>query len=318
MIDLETIRSARDRIIAYVHRTPIQRNRTLSERLGTNVYLKLELFQKTGSFKPRGAFNKMLSHLDEVRQTGVVAASGGNFAQGVAYAGSTLGVRTRIIMPKNTSRNYLDATRDYGGEVELADSITDAFKRADKYGEQGWSYFHPFDDRELITGHASIGVELIEDVPRLTDLFVSIGGGGLMGGITLAVKQLKPEIRVWTVETEGSDALGQALKAGRLVQITPKSLAKTLGAPVVSEDALTIARRYGYRHVVVSDREAYLSLQLLMERAKVITELAASCTLAAAERVADSFSPEDHVALILCGGNLSTDTLGEYHSLFTG
>ena len=318
MIDLETIRAARDRITPYVHRTPIQRNRTLSERLGTNVWLKLELFQKTGSFKPRGAFNKMLAHLDEVRKIGVVAVSGGNFAQGVAYAGSTLGVRTRIIMPRNTSRNYLDATQGYGGEIELADSIADAFELAARYKQEGWSYFHPFDDRELITGHASIGMELIEDVPRLTDVFVSIGGGGLMGGITLAVKQLKPEIRVWTVETEGSDTLGQALKAGRLVQITPTSLAKTLGAPVVSEDALTIARRYGHRHVVVSDREAYLALRLLMERAKVITELAASCTLAAAQQVDDSFSPEDHVALVLCGGNLSLDTLAEYHSLFMG
>jgi threonine dehydratase len=316
MIGLETIRTARERITPYVHRTPIQRNRTLSERLGTNVYLKLELFQKTGSFKPRGAFNKMLSHLDKVRKTGVVAMSGGNFAQGVAYAGSTLGVRTRIVMPPHTSHNYLDATRDYGGEIELADSVTDAFERAEQYGKEGWSFFHPFDDRELITGHASIGMELIEDVPQLTDVFVSIGGGGLMGGITLAVKQLKPEVRVWTVETEGSDTLGQALKAGRLVQITPKSLAKTLGAPVVSEDALNIARQYGHRHVVVSDREAYLSLRLLLERAKVVTELAASCTLAAAQRVADSFSPEQHVALILCGGNLSLDTLGEYHSFF--
>jgi threonine dehydratase len=119
------------------------------------------------------------------------------------------------------------------------------------------------------------------------------------------------------VETEGSDTLGRALEAGRLVQITPKSLAKTLGAPVVSEDALTIARKYGHRHVVVSDREAYLALRLLMERAKVITELAASCTLAAAQRVADSFSGDDHVALILCGGNLSLDTLGEYQGLFS-
>jgi threonine dehydratase len=318
MIDLETIRAARERITPYVHRTPIQRSSTLCERLGANVYLKLELFQKTGSFKPRGAFNKMVSHLDEVRNTGVVAMSGGNFAQGVAHAGSTLGVRTRIVMPPNTSRNYLDATRGYGGEIELADSVTDAFQRAEQYGREGWSYFHPFDDRELITGHASIGLELIEDVPQLTDVFVSIGGGGLMGGITLAVKQLKPDIRVWTVETEGSDTLGQALKAGRLVEITPKSLAKTLGAPMVSEDALTIARQYGHRHVVVSDREAYLSLQMLMERAKVITELAASCTLAAARKVADSFSPQDHVALVLCGGNLSLDTLSEYHDLFGG
>ena len=318
MIDLETIRSARERITPYVHRTPMQRNRTLSEELGTNVYLKLELFQKTGSFKPRGAFNKMLTHLDEIRRTGIVAMSGGNFAQGVAYAGSALGVRTRIIMPKNTSRNYLEATRAYGGEIELADSITAAFELAAQYGKEGRSYFHPFDDRELITGHASIGMELIEDLPQLTDMFVSIGGGGLMGGITLAVKQLKPDVRVWTVETEGSDTLGQALKAGRLVKITPTSLAKTLGAPEVSEDALAIARQYGHRHVVVSDREAYLALRQLMERAKVITELAASCTLAAARQVAASFSPEDHVALVLCGGNLSLDTLAEYHSLFRG
>ena len=318
MIDLETIRSARERITPYVHRTPMQRNRTLSEELGTNVYLKLELFQKTGSFKPRGAFNKMLTHLDEIRRTGIVAMSGGNFAQGVAYAGSALGVRTRIIMPKNTSRNYLEATRAYGGEIELADSITATFELAAQYGKEGRSYFHPFDDRELITGHASIGMELIEDLPQLTDLFVSIGGGGLMGGITLAVKQLKPDVRVWTVETEGSDTLGQALKAGRLVKITPTSLAKTLGAPEVSEDALAIARQYGHRHVVVSDREAYLALRQLMERAKVITELAASCTLAAARQVAASFSPEDHVALVLCGGNLSLDTLAEYHSLFRG
>ena len=110
---------------------------------------------------------------------------------------------------------------------------------------------------------------------------------------------------------------GQALEAGRLVRITPSSLAKTLGAPEVSEDALTIARQYGHSHVVVSDREAYLSLRLLMERAKVITELAASCTLAAAQKATASFAPEDHVALILCGGNLSLDTLGEYHRLFS-
>ena len=316
MIDLDRICAARDRIAPYVHRTPVQKNRSLSEMLGTNVYIKLELFQKTGSFKPRGAFNKMLIHLDEVRKAGVVAMSGGNFAQGVAYAGSTLGVRTRIIMPEYTPLNYIQATESYGGEVELVKGIDDAIRVAEQYGRDGWNYFHPFDDRELITGHASIGLELIEDIPELTDVFVSVGGGGLMGGITLAVKQLKPEVRVWSVETEGSDTLGQALKAGRPVQITPRSLAKTLGAPVVSEDALAIAQKYGHRHVVVSDQEAYQALGLLMERAKVVTELAASCTLAAAQSMSSSFSQEDHVALVLCGGNTSLETLAEYRSCF--
>ena len=159
MIDLDKIVTARDRIAPYVHRTPVQRNRTLSEMLGTNVYIKLELFQKTGSFKPRGAFNKMLTHLDEVRGTGVVAMSGGNFAQGVAYAGSTLGVRTRIIMPEYTPLNYIQATESYGGEVELVKGVDDAFRVAEQYGQDGWKYFHPFDDRELITGHGSIGAD---------------------------------------------------------------------------------------------------------------------------------------------------------------
>jgi threonine dehydratase len=316
MIDLQTIHAARHRIAPHVHRTPLLPNHTLSEQLGTNVYLKYELFQKTGSFKPRGAFNKMLMNLDKVSETGVVAMSGGNFAQGVAYAGGTLGVRTRIVMPQYTSQNYIDATQDYGGQVEMAEDVQEAFRRAEQYGREGWSFFHPFDDRQLITGHASIGVELLEDLPELTDLFVSVGGGGLMGGITLAVKQLKPEVRVWTVETDGCDTLGQALKAGHLVEITPKSLAKTLGAPMVSEDALTIARQYGHRHVVVSDREAYQALRQLMERVKVTTELAASCTLAAAKREAGAFSPDDHVALILCGGNLSLRTLCEYRDQF--
>lgn len=316
MIDLETIHAARKRIMPYVHRTPMQRNNTLSKQLGTNVYLKYELFQKTGSFKPRGAFNKLLVNLEEVQDGGVVAMSGGNFAQGLTYACSTLGVHARIIMPPYTSQNYIDATKGYGGEVELADSVTDAFARAEEYGRGEWTCFHPFDDRQLITGHASIGVELLEDAPQLTDVFVSVGGGGLMGGVTLALKHLKPEIRVWTVETDGCDTLGQALKAGRLVEIVPQSLAKTLGAPMVSEDALAIAQQHGHRHIVVSDRDAYQALRLLMERAKVITELAASCTLAAAQTVAESFSPEDHVALILCGGNLSLQTLSEYKESF--
>jgi len=316
MIDLDKIVAARDRIASYIHRTPVQKNRTLSEMLGASIYVKLELFQKTGSFKPRGAFNKMLTHLDEVHRTGAVAMSGGNFAQGVAFAGSTLGVRTRIIMPECTPLNYVQATESYGGEVELVDGVEDAFRVAERYGQEGWKYFHPFDDRELITGHASIGLELIEDIPELTDVFVSVGGGGLMGGITLAVKQLKPEVRVWSVETEGSDTLGQALKAGRPVQITPRSLAKTLGAPIISEDALTIAQEFGHRHVVVSDRDAFQALRLLMERAKVVSELAASCTLAAAQSVSPSFSQQDHVVLVLCGGNISLQTLAEYRSRF--
>jgi threonine dehydratase len=306
MITLNDVRSAGQTIAPYVKRTPTERNHTLSERLRTNVYLKLELFQKTGSFKPRGAFNKMLRLRDEEKERGVVAVSGGNFAQGVAYAGKVLGVHTHIVMPQYTPHNYVAATKSYGAQVELLPDVQAAFDRAEEYKRQGWIYFHPYDDPEIMQGHGTIGLELLEDVPQLTDVIISVGGGALMSGNAIAIKELKPSVRIWTVETVGADAMGRALQAGKVVHIRPTSLAKTLGAPYVAADALRI---------VVSDAQAFRAQVLLLERAKVLTELAASCTLAAAERLQDDFSNDDHVALVLCGGNVSLDDLTEYKRL---
>jgi threonine dehydratase len=316
MITVDDVRRAQARIAPYIRRTQTVSSATLSERLGTNVYLKLELFQKTGSFKPRGAFNKMLKHLEAAKAHGVVAVSGGNFAQGVAYAGHVLGVRTRILMPDYTPKNYLDATKSYGAEIELFPDIKSAFEAAEAYKGQGWQSFHPFDDPEVMEGYGTIGLELVEDIRRLTDVIVSVGGGGLMSGTTVAIKGLRPEVRVWSVETEGADALGQALQAGQVVHIQPTSLAKTLGAPYVAADALTVVQQHIAQHIVVSDREAYEAERFLLERAKVLTELAASCTLAAADRIRDKLTADGHLALILCGGNVSLDSLAEYSRLF--
>jgi len=318
MITVDDVKGACSRIAPYVRRTTITRNHTLSEKLGTNLYLKLELFQKTGSFKPRGAFNKMLRHRDEARERGVVAVSGGNFAQGVAYAGRILGVRTRIIMPQYTPENYIEATRSYGAQIELVPDVQTAFHTAEQYHRQGWSYCHPYDDPEVMEGYGTIGLEIVEDVPGLSDVIISVGGGGLMSGITVAVKGLRPAVRVWTVETEGADAMGRALQAGQVVQIQPTSLAKTLGAPDVSADALRIAQQHVRQHVIVTDREAYEAQKFLLERAKVLTELAASCTLAAAEKLQEHFSADNHVVLVLCGGNVSLDTLAGYRCHFQG
>ncbi len=316
MITLDDVRNAHTRVIPYIRRTAIEKNHTLSEKFGTNLYLKLELFQKTGSFKPRGAFNKILCHLDVARERGVVAVSGGNFAQGVAYAGSVLDVHTRIIMPEHTPANYLEATRSYGADVELVPDAQTAFDLAERYSDEGWCYCHPFDDPEVMAGQGTIGLELLEDVPELTDVIVSVGGGGLMSGVTIAVKELKPDVRVWTVETEGANAMELALQAGQVVQIQPTSLAKTLGAPYVSADALEIVQRLVQKHTIVTDREAFEAQRHLLERAKILTELAASCTLAATKRLQEHFSNDHHVALILCGGNVSLDTLAGYMQQF--
>jgi threonine dehydratase len=281
--------------------------RTVSERLDTHAYLKLELFQRTGSFKPRGAFNRLLRLTDAEKQQGVVAFSGGNFAQGVAYAGHILGIRTHVLMPEHTPRNYVEATRGYGAEIELVSSTQAMLDGANEYRRRGRTVVHPFDDHFMMAGNGTIGLELLEEVPDLTDAIVSIGGGGLMSGIVTAVKALKPTVRIWGVETDGADAMAQSLQAGKIVHISPTSIARTLGAPYVAEDALILAQRHLEDVTVVPDRDAVKALRFLLERAKVLAEPAASCTLAAAERLRDHFGRDHHVVLVLCGGNISLE-----------
>jgi threonine dehydratase len=235
----EMIAEARERIAPYVKRTPLERSETLSDRLGTNVYVKYELFQKTGSFKPRGAFNKILSLKDEQRRNGVVAVSGGNHAQGVAYAARTLGVDAVICMPENTPPSYLNATRGYGATTDLKANIAEAFAALSEYEQRGRTLVHPFDDPLVIAGQGTIGAEILEDCPQVTDVFASIGGGGMAGGVAIAVKSEKPETRFWGVETVGADAMSQALAAGKPVTLPAiTSIAKTLGAPAVCDRTL--------------------------------------------------------------------------------
>lgn len=312
MISERDVTKAKDKISTFVIETPLERSQTLSTLLGSNIYLKLELFQKTGSFKPRGAFNQILQVEDAARDKGVVAFSGGNFAQGVAYAASMLNMTAVICMPEYTPSNYVDATKSYGADVKLAPDVPSTIALAKSYEAEGYSYLHPFDNPYQMAGNGTIGLEIIENLPEVTDIFVSIGGGGLIAGITVAVKAVKPEVRIWGVETEGADTMGQALQAGEVVQIEPTSLAKTLCAPFVAEDALRIAENYLTEHLTVTDLEAIESQQFLLERAKVLTELAASCTLSAAKKVSHRLHEADHVVLLLCGGNESLANMIAY------
>ncbi len=316
MITFDDILQARPRIQSFVRRTPLERSRTLSDELGTNVYLKLELFQRTGSFKPRGAFNQILHLTPDQRARGVVGVSGGNFAQALADAGRTLGTPTMVCMPEAAPKASVQATRGYGATVELAATFPEVFARAEALREAGACLLHPFDNPHQMAGVGTIGLEVHEDLPQVTDIVISIGGGGLIAGITVALEALVPGIRVWGVETEGADAMGQALKAGRVVEVTPTSLARTLSAPYVAEDALTIMQRHAERHVLVSDREAYEAARHLLERTKVNAELAAACTLAAARRVREAFSSDSHVVLVICGGNVSLEDWVDYHGRF--
>lgn len=310
-MNIADIEAARTRIAAHVKRTRLERSETLSRRLGTNVFVKLELFQKTGSFKIRGAFNKLLSLSPDELSNGVVAVSGGNHAQAIAHASTVLGFDAVVLMPDTTPKNYVDATREYGARVELVPTIAEAFAKAERYKSEGRVFVHPFDDEVVMAGQGTVGLEIFEDLPEVTDVFVSIGGGGLMGGVTVALKTRKPETRIWGVETVGADAMARAFDAGYPVTLPAiTSIAKTLGAPAVSDATLALAQKHLESVTVVTDSEAVDSLRFILERLKVLTEPAASCSLAAAEKVKGKLG--SHVVLVLCGGNLALEDLCSY------
>ncbi|HSU25102.1 MAG TPA: threonine/serine dehydratase [Pyrinomonadaceae bacterium] len=312
-MDIADIRLAQERIKPYVKRTPLERSETFSRILGTNVFVKYELFQHTGSFKPRGAFNKLLSLTPEEQSRGVVAVSGGNHAQAVAYAANTLDIDAVIAMPENTPANYLDATRGYGASVVLEPNIAAAFEKAAEYETQGRVFVHPFDDPLVIAGQGTVGLEIMEDLPDATDIIASIGGGGMATGVAVAAKSVKPEVRAWGVETVGADAMSQAIAAGEPVTLPAiTSIAKTLGAPYVTQLTLDLVRRYLESVTVVPDAEAVEAIVLIAERLKVLTEPAASCTLAAAKRLRKNFGADSNLVLVLCGGNLSVSDLCGY------
>ncbi len=312
-VSLVAVEQARLRIRGHVSRTALVRSSLLSRELGTNVYLKLENLQKTGSFKPRGAFNKLLSLTEAERKRGVVAVSGGNHAQAVAYAARTLGLSAIIAMPESTPANYLDATRGYGAEIALCPNIHAAFATAHRLAAEGRVLVHPFDDPAVMAGQGTLGLELLDDCPEMTHVFISIGGGGLIAGMAAAIRTIKPDVTVFGVETVGADAMAQAVAAGKVVEI-PKitSIARTLGAPAVSQATLEAVQKHVAEVVVVPDREAVVALVDLLERAKLLVEPAAACAVAAARARRDRFGPDDHVVILLCGGNTAVTDVARW------
>lgn len=314
---LEMICQAQHRLRGRLHRTPLVHSTTLSDRLGAEVWLKLECLQKTGSFKPRGAFNKMLTLSHDEREAGVVAVSGGNHAQGAAFAARELGIHATICMPSSTAANYVNATREYGAEIVFCDNIGEAFAEARRRQSAGMTLVHPFDDTLVAAGQGTIGLEILEELPDASHVYLSIGGGGLMAGIGTALKALSPDIRIIGVETGGADAMARSLAADDLIELAEiTSIARTLGAPRVSEMTLRAAQDLLEEVVVVEDADAFAALEFLLERTKILTEPAGACCWSAALGQRDRFSPNDKVVLLLCGGNVSLADLSAYRGRF--
>lgn len=309
------VEAAAARIAPHVLRTPLLPNGAVSELLGTRVSLKYELFQRTASFKPRGAFNKILTLTPEQRERGLLAVSGGNHGKGVAYAANRLGLAARIIMFQSTAPSAVAACRALGAEVEILPTPAAGFERAAELEREGLTFVHPFDDPLVVAGQATLGLEILQDAPDVTDVVASIGGGGMIAGVAAAVKAARPDVRVWGVETEGADAMSRALAANEVVRLPAiTSLATTLGAPAVSELTLELARRYVEEVLVVPDRDAVRDLLWLLDSCSVLAEPAAACTISAARLLRERLGPDRHVVIILCGASITLDELAAFRA----
>lgn len=307
MFTIDELVDARAAVAPYVRTTPVVDSPELGKLLGCRVSLKLELFQATGSFKPRGTFYQALGLSEKERAAGVVAFSGGNFARAAAYAGGILGLDTVVVMPQAAPASSVAATEKYGATVELTPTVADMIERTDELADDGRAALHPFDHPRMVAGNASMGLELYDQVPSATHVIVSIGGGGFITGVGAALKLLNPSIKLHGVETLGSAAMHTSLAEGKVVDYAPTSRASTLNAPFVSAAALAFAQEHLEDVTLVSDEQAFAAVDLLAESAKIVTELAAGATLAAARTM--SFREDDHVVLVMCGGNISITEL---------
>lgn len=315
-VTLADIEAARGRIAGQVRATPTYRSEALTRRLGAPTFLKLECLQFAGSFKVRGVLNKLATMGAAERKRGVVTVSGGNHAIAVAQAAAASGIDALVLMPKVTPAYNLAQTRAHGATIELCDSAAEAFAKAQSYAAAGRVFVHPYDDPLGIAGHGTLGIELVEAVPDLTHVFVSIGGGGFIAGVGAALNALRPQAQLIGVETEGAETMTQALAAGAPVTIQPRSLARTLGAPFATERTLAATRAFVREIAVVPDSEAVRELDWLLVNERLLAEPAATATIAAAQRTASNFQATDRIVLVICGSNVAIDDIVAWRKQF--
>jgi threonine dehydratase len=301
----DDVLAARAAIAGRLHRTPTFSSATLSELVGAPVHLKAELFQRTGSFKPRGVLTKLASLSDSEKRRGVIGISAGNHAQALAYCAALEGIDALLVMWEGASPQKIEATRAYGAEVDLeADGPAQAFDRLHELmADTGRALVHPFDDPMTIAGQGTVGLEIVEDVPDTAVLVVPVGGGGLVAGIALASEGR----RIVAVEPELSDALHRGLEAGESVPVEPKSMADGLSAPFAGEHAIRICGQCSVESVLVTEDEIADGMRFLYGRAKLACEPAAAVGVAAL--LAGKVAVESHgsVVVVVSGGNVAAE-----------
>jgi threonine dehydratase len=310
-IGLADVLAARERLRGSIYESPCPHSIMLSALTGQQVYLKLENLQMTGSFKERGALNRIAMLTPEQAARGVIAASAGNHAQGVAYHATKRGIRALIVMPLTTPLVKVTATRDFGAEVLLHganydESCAEAVRLCD---EQQLTFIHPFDDAGVMAGQGTIGLELLEQVPQLEAVVVPIGGGGLIGGIACAIKESRPEIRIVGVQTARLPSMQAAIQAHHPVTIDPATtIADGIAVRRAGDLTFPLVERYVDEIVTVEEDEIASAILMLLEREKTLAEGAGAAALAALLEHRTSLRGA-HTAVLVCGGNIDVTLL---------
>jgi threonine dehydratase len=305
-------RAAHERVREHAYHTPLLSSRSLSAAAGCRAFVKAESLQRTGSYKIRGPLNKLPQLSEAERAAGVVCSSAGNHAQGVALAAALHGIRAVVVMAENATSSKVAATRGYGAEVVQHGSIWDEAneKALELVREEGLTYVHPFDDLDLILGQGTLGLEVHDDLPDVDVVVVPIGGGGLISGVSMALKALKPSVRVIGVESAGAPAMKRSVEAGRRIvldQVTCRI--DGLVVKQVGENTLEIVSRFVDEIVTMPDEQIYEALIWTLSRTKIVVEGAAAAPVAALLQGLVDVSPDDNVVCVLSGGNVNLDQL---------
>jgi len=312
MLSLSAIQEALDRVSAVARETPLEYSHTFSEQTGADVHLKLENFQRTGSFKIRGAINRIATLTESEQAAGVVTASAGNHAQGVALAATRAGVDATIVMPEHAPISKVKATRRYGGRVVLhGTDYNDAQTRAHEIEKrENRTYVHAFDDEAVMAGQGTIGLEILDQLPEVETVIVPIGGGGLIAGISTAIKTQRPDVRIVGVQAEGAASIAQSLQKGEIhTRDSVDTVADGIATRSVGERPFEVIQKRVDEVVTVSDEEIALALTLLLERSKTLVEGAGAVALSALLEDQFDYREDEVIVPALCGGNIDMNVL---------
>jgi threonine dehydratase len=321
-IPLSDIESAAGRLDGFVHRTPMLSSATAAtwvtratglRLLDDRLYLKAEHLQLTGSFKARGMTNRIATLPSDARERGAITLSAGNAGQAYAWAGRAAGVPMTVVMPLGAVRSKVEACLGYGARVVLhGANVGETFAEMERIrDEEGLTFVHPFDDPAVIAGHGVAGLELVDDVPDVDVVVVGIGGGGLISGIASAVKRRRPTARIVGIEPERSNAMSLALERGEVVRLQPESVADGLNAPFAGAWTMAIVGRLVDEIVLIDDPTILAGVRFGIERLKQVLEPAGAAALAAVLAGRVPFRDGERVAVVLSGGNIEVDRLGE-------